>query len=103
MNIKAMVFGLQLAGKIYFRSSDVTMNIDAPRHDNHAFGINALGSLWYAGDDLAVLYAELADLAIDIISRVIDPAIHNTERGDHIPSLCFLVKTSARYAACLTA
>ena len=53
MHVEAVVLGLELAREIDLGSGDMTMDVDAPRHDHHALRVDAFRRRGNVRDDLS--------------------------------------------------
>ena len=78
-----MLLRQHLARQIDLGTGDVTMDVDAAGHDHHARGVDAPGLGADLRNDLAVAYADILDLAVDAVRRIVDAAIDDAQTGCH--------------------
>jgi hypothetical protein len=86
MDIQAVILGLELAGEIDLGPRDMAMDVDSTGHDDHAGGIDTFCLRGDGGDYPAVLDTEIPYLTVDVIGRIVDPAIDDPEHGIMRPS-----------------
>lgn len=86
--ILAVVLRQQRPRNVQFAAADVRMQVDGAAH-HHAAGeidvaIDSRIRPW-CGHDAAILDIEIADLAIDAVRRVVDPAILKPQHDSSLP------------------
>ncbi len=87
----AFIFRAHFSGKINLRACNMTMHINAPRHDDPAGRINNFFwediSFYRWGNNFAIFDPDIPDFAIDAIGWVVDfPAFDYSNRHPDTPA-----------------
>jgi hypothetical protein len=79
MHVSAMILGLQLTRQIYLGTRDVTVDVHATGHYNHALGVDHGGAVGRRIDDLGVFDTNVPHLAVYAVNRIVDAPVDDPQ------------------------
>src|SRR5262249_43114623 len=77
----AAIVGSELASGVHLRSRDVSVDVDPAGHHDHPASIDPARLRPDIGDHLPVLETHVAQLAVDVVGRIVDAATPDPDRG----------------------